>query len=130
MGHPQQAKYDMYLAEIESEIGKLATGSALSVAELTTGAQKKWDKIHDKNLSAEDIISLIEETSHAARMRIRSVEDELEATRKRMRDRVYTKTSIGEETEAPTIGTREEYEKLPSGATYINKHSGKRMRKP
>jgi len=131
MGHPLQAKYDMYLTEIESEIGKLATGSAASVAELSTGAQERWDKIHDKNLSAEDIISLINETSHAAKMRMRSVEDTLEATRKRMRDRRYKKTQVTEPGgKLPVVGSKEEYDKLDSGDFYINKKTGKKTRKP
>lgn len=119
-GHPLQAKYDLYLTEIEAEIGKLAQGSPQSIAELSTHAQEKWDKIHDKNLGAEDIISLIEETSHAAKMRIRSVEDQLETTRKKMRDRKYTKTPIDN---LPTVrskaeGGQADFDALESGDKY------------
>ena len=128
MGHPNQAKYDMYLTEIEAEIGKLAQGSPQSIAELSTHAQEKWDKIHDKNLSTADMLELLSETSHAARLRIRSVEDQLERTREKMRTRQYTKTPL--EGETPTISSKEEYDKLPSGSVYINKKTGKRMRKP
>jgi len=86
-GSPLQAKYDMYLAEIESEIGKLATGSTASIAELSATAQNKWEKIHDKNLSVKDMLSLLDETKAAARMRMKSVDDELEKTRRKMRSR-------------------------------------------
>jgi hypothetical protein len=87
VGSPQQAKYDMYLAEIESEIGKLATGSAGSVAELSIGAQEKWAKIHDRNLSIKDMQSLLKETRHAGQLRMKSVEDQLKETRQQMRNR-------------------------------------------
>ena len=86
-GSPLQAKYDMYLTEIESEIGKLATGSASSIAELSIGAQEKWAKIHDKNLSVKDMLSLLEETRDAAKMRHKSVETQLQLSRARMRNR-------------------------------------------
>jgi hypothetical protein len=84
-GNPLQAKYDMYLTEIESEIGKLATGSAASVAELSIGAQEKWARIHDKNLSIKDMLSLLEETKEAGRLRLESVEKQMTKTRKRLR---------------------------------------------
>ena len=84
-GSPLQAKYDMYLSEIESEIGKLATGATGSVAELSASAQEKWAKIHDKNLSVKDMLSLLEETKEAARMRRQSVQIQLDLTRERMR---------------------------------------------
>ena len=87
LGSPLQAKYDMYLTEIESEIGKLATGSAASIAELSTSAQEKWANIHDKNLSVKDMISLLEETSNAADMRLKSVEQSLGDARTRMANR-------------------------------------------
>jgi len=84
-GSPLQAKYDMYLSEIESEIGKLATGSTGSVAELSASAQEKWSKIHDKNLSVSDMLDLLSETKEAANFRQRSVQLELDKARSRMR---------------------------------------------
>ena len=55
-GSPLQAKVDMYVAEISSETGKLATGSTGSVAELSQSAREKWEKIHDPNLSMSDLL--------------------------------------------------------------------------
>lgn len=86
-GSPLQAKYDMYITEIENEIGKLATGSAASISELSVGAQEKWAKIHDKNLSVKDMVSLLEETSKAGKMRMKSVQDQLSETKTQMRGR-------------------------------------------
>ncbi len=82
-GSAQQAKYDMYLTEIENEIGKLATGSAASISELSVGAQQKWEKIHDKNLSIKDMISLLEETKNAGLMRMDSVKEQIAETKAR-----------------------------------------------
>jgi len=91
-GSADQAKYDMYLTEIESEIGKLATGSAGSVSELSVGAQQKWEKIHDKNLSIKDMLSLLQETREAGKLRMKSVQDQLGETRSQMRNRGGTTT--------------------------------------
>lgn len=86
-GSADQAKYDMYLTEIESEIGKLATGSSASVSELSVSAQEKWDKIHDKNLSIKDMLELLKETREAGKLRMKSVEDQLAETRAQQRNR-------------------------------------------
>ena len=99
-GSAEQAKYDMYLAEIESEIGKLATGSTGSVAELSIGAQERWSRIHDKNLSLSDMLSLLEETKNAGNMRLKSVKDQLEDTRKRMRETGQDKPQESKKTDA------------------------------
>lgn len=85
-GSANQAKYDMYLTEIENEIGKLSTGSAASISELSVGAQQKWEKIHDKNLSIKDMLSLLEETNKAGKMRLQSVESQLSETKKNHRE--------------------------------------------
>ena len=101
-GSPLQAKYDLYLAEIESEIGKLATGSAASIAELSATAQERWAKIHDKNLSVKDMLELLEETRNAAYMRQKSVVDQLEETRTKMRTR---KPSANKNSSSLKVGT-------------------------
>jgi hypothetical protein len=88
MGSANQAKYDMYLAEIESEIGKLSTGSTGSVAELSQGAQERWAKIHDKNLSLKDMLQLLKETKHAGELRMKSVKDQIEETRSERKSKV------------------------------------------
>lgn len=79
-GHADQAIYEMYLTEIESEIGKLATGSTGSVAELSATAQEKWAKIHDKNLPMKDMLKLLQETKHAGELRMESVEEARDMT--------------------------------------------------
>jgi len=101
IGSPEQAKYDMFLTEIESEIGKLATGSSASIAELSATAQEKWAKIHDKNLSINDMLELLEETKHAAKLRARSVSNQLSRTRKKMKTREYGGVPISEAPQAP-----------------------------
>ncbi|MCP3681591.1 MAG: hypothetical protein GY861_02780 [bacterium] len=92
-GSPEQAIYDMYITEIESEIGKIATGSTQSIAELSTTAQEKWAKIHDKNLSWNDMVQLLDESSHAAKMRVSSVKAQQEVARNRMARKTTTGTS-------------------------------------
>jgi hypothetical protein len=113
VGSPLQAKYDMYLTEIEGEIGKLATGSAASVAELSTTAQEKWDKIHDKNLSVKDMLSLLEETWEASKMRESSVRMQLELSRDRMRRKGILPTPAA--STAVNVMSDEELQKIIRG---------------
>jgi len=120
LGSPLQAKYDLYLTEIEAEIGKLATGATGSVAELSQGAQEKWAKIHDKNLSVKDMLQLLEETKHAANYRIESVRAQLNRTRTRMKTRAY-----GAGTKPTPIG---EIEALQPGDIFVGP-DGKKYRK-
>jgi len=75
-GSANEAVLDMYLTEISSEIGKLATGSAASVAELSTSAREKWEEIHDPNLPLSELYKLVMETQNAADLRMKSVRDE------------------------------------------------------
>lgn len=106
VGSPLQAKYDLYLTEIESEIGKLATGSTASIAELSATAQEKWDRIHDKSLSVKDMLQLLDETKSAARVRINSVESQLAATRERIRTRSFEEIVPPEQGLQPGGGER------------------------
>jgi hypothetical protein len=105
-GSPLQAKYDMYVTEIENEIGKLATGSAASVAELTQGAQEKWAKIHDKNLSIPDMVSLLKETASAGKLRMKSVSEQLKETKAQMRSRGQ---GVPEQGTTPNTNFRQKY---------------------
>lgn len=141
-GSALQAKYDMYLAEIESEIGKLATGSTGSIAELSATAQEKWSKIHDKNLSVKDMLSLLEETKQAANFRLESVQGQLDKTRRRIRrvDEIATESEEefslrkmrGEAEEPlgdhPVVTSQAEYDALTSGTLYME--DNQLMRKP
>lgn len=94
-GSAAESIVSMYLTEISNEIGKLSTGSAASVAELSEGAQKKWDKIHDPNLSAKDLLRLLEETRHAGNLRIKSVDNVIASTRKELKGKTPGPAPIG-----------------------------------
>lgn len=84
-GSAAESKVSMYLTEISNEIGKLSTGSSASVAELSEAAQKKWDKIHDPNLSIKDLISLLKETKHAGNLRLKSTDSVISDTKRRLK---------------------------------------------
>lgn len=108
-GSPLQAKVDMYLTEISSETGKLASGATGSVAELSQGAREKWEKIHDPNLSMKDLVDVLKETRHAGAMRMDSVNEQLAETRKK-------REAIG------TSGSSSPY---PKTVAYIKTNLGK-----
>jgi len=84
VGSGNERIVEAYLTEISNEIGKLSTGSQASIAELSVGAQEKWAKIHDPNLSFNELKKILEETRDMARMRIESADEELRATKDKM----------------------------------------------
>jgi hypothetical protein len=125
-GSPLQAKYDMYLSELAREITKLSNASTQSIAAMSVEEIKVWDNIHDKNLSVKDMMSLLRETRQAAEIRLKSVRDELNRTRTRLRTRDYGGTEA-----YPEISSQEAYDNLESGDKYTNpKYPGKTMVKP
>jgi hypothetical protein len=85
-GSPELSKYEVYLGEIQSEIGKLSSGSTASVSELSEGAREKWEGILDENLSIEDMLEVLEEVKEAGNIRMESVDRGLEVSRKRLRE--------------------------------------------
>jgi hypothetical protein len=83
-GSAAESKVSMYTTEISNEIGKLSTGSAASVQELSQSAQQKWDKIHDPNLSATQLIDLLNETKHAGKLRMDTAMEVIETIQGRI----------------------------------------------
>jgi hypothetical protein len=84
IGSGQERVLESYLMEISREIGKLSTGSQASVAELSVDAQEKWDKIHDPNLSMKELKKILEATRDQATIRVKSIDDEINVTKKRL----------------------------------------------
>lgn len=84
-GSPELSKYEVYLGEIQSEIGKLSSGSTASVSELSEGAREKWEGILDENLSIKDMLEVLKEVKEAGFIRMRSVDEGLAESRERLR---------------------------------------------
>ncbi len=85
-GSGQERVLESYLMEISREIGKLSTGSQASIAELSVEAQKKWDKIHDPNLSLKELKEILNATREQAGIRIKSMDDALKIQMERLRE--------------------------------------------
>ncbi len=85
-GSGQERVLESYLMEISREIGKLSTGSQASIAELSVEAQKKWDKIHDPNLSLKELKEVLNATKEQAGIRIKSMDDALKIQMERLRE--------------------------------------------
>lgn len=100
MGSGNEAILEAYMVEISNEIGKLSTGSAASIRELSVDAQERWAKIHDPNLSFNELIKILKETKHMGKLRLQGADEEIQATKGRMKK--PTKTN---ETEDP-LGIR------------------------
>jgi len=82
-GSGHERVLESYLMEVSREIGKLSTGSQASIAELSVDAQKKWDRIHDPNLSFRDLKEILAATRDQANIRLKSIEDAITDTKKR-----------------------------------------------
>jgi hypothetical protein len=86
VGSGHERVLQSYLMEISREIGKLSTGSQASIAELSVGAQEKWDGIHDPNLSMKDLNLVLDATREQAYLRRSSAVQEIETTKESMRN--------------------------------------------
>ncbi len=84
---------NMYVTEISTEMGKIASGSQASVRELSVQTREKWEKIHDFKLPVGEMIKVLEETSHAADIRVKGAKEAITDTRKRLMDEFGFKTS-------------------------------------
>lgn len=80
-GSGNEAILEAYMTEISNEIGKLSTGSSASIAELSVGAQERWSKIHDPNLSMNELLKILTETKDMGAMRIDSSREEIFSTK-------------------------------------------------
>ena len=86
VGSGKEKTLEAYMTEISNEIAKLSTGSQASIRELSTEAQERWAKIHDVNLSFNEMKTILEETRQMAEMRISSSNEELEFTKSRLKN--------------------------------------------
>jgi hypothetical protein len=83
-GSGKEAAIASYLMEVSREIGKLSTNSTDSIAELSVEAQKKWDKIHDPNLSISELMPVLDATNSQANMRMSTWNSQIGTIEKRM----------------------------------------------
>lgn len=129
VGSPELSKYEVYLGEIQSEIGKLSSGSTASVSELSEGAREKWEGILDENLSIKDMLEVLKEVKEAGKIRMESVDEGLRVSRERLRSvgRKSLSENFGKNKETE-VTTQEQFDELPSGAIFIE--DGKKYRKP
>lgn len=79
-GSGREKAFEAYLLEISNEIGKLSTGSQASIRELSVDAQERWAKIHDPNLSLNELKIILDETRNMAEMRLESFDEEISKT--------------------------------------------------
>lgn len=81
MGSGEEAAIASYLIEISNEIGKLSTGSAASIRELSESAQQQWAKIHDGTLPFKELEKVLKTTEEQADMRIFTSRQAMDYTR-------------------------------------------------
>lgn len=100
VGSGNEAILEAYMVEISNEIGKLSTGSAASIRELSVDAQERWAKVHDPNLSFNELLKVLKETKHMGKLRLQGADEEITATKGRM------KKGPKKEAEADPLGIR------------------------
>jgi hypothetical protein len=104
IGSGQEKVLQSYLMEISREIGKLSAGSSASIAELSVEAQKKWDSIHDPNLSLKQLKLILQATQEQANMRLDSSKEEIQITKGRMKGETPQKTKPVQENKQGQVG--------------------------
>jgi hypothetical protein len=87
IGSSEEQKVSMILLDLSNEAGKLSSGSQQSVRQLSDSAADHWNKIHDPNLSIEDLKKVIDETGALANMRLDSLKSQKEETQARIKGR-------------------------------------------
>ena len=99
-GSADQSKFDTYLADLSREAAKIASGSEASIGAMPVEEVKKWDSLHDPNLSAKDIIDVMGATLGTSHARFDEVVDGLNRDRERRRQ-IQDRKDRGESTPVP-----------------------------
>lgn len=99
-GSADQSKFDTYLADLSREAAKIASGSEASIGAMPVEEVKKWDSLHDPNLSAKDIIDVMGATLGTSHARFDEVAGGLNRDRERRRQ-VQDRKDRGESTPVP-----------------------------
>jgi hypothetical protein len=84
IGSGLESSLDLFMTEISNEAARLSAGSALSIRELSEGAQKKWSKIHDESLSLKEMQKILNETRKVGDYRINSTMNGIVKTQARL----------------------------------------------
>lgn len=111
-GDVNEAKLNMYVTEVSTEIAKIASGSQQSIREVSPAMAQRWNDIHDRNLSIKEISEIIKESQQSAHMRLNSLDEALQRSGSKLR-----KGGIG-----ARIGPQDKYfDTLPDPGKYPNK---------
>jgi hypothetical protein len=79
-GSGDEASAAAVLIELGNESGKLSTNSGSSIRELSESAQKQWAKIHDNQLSLNDLRKVLETTRGLGHDRLESTKAAMDYT--------------------------------------------------
>lgn len=101
-GSGEEASIKSYLIEISNEIGKLSTGSAASIRELSVDAQKQWKDIHDEKLSYAELMKVMNTTRDQANLRIISSKEAMDITRNAIEEIAGPTSQAPGSTQTPT----------------------------
>lgn len=105
LGSGEEAAAASYLLEISNEIGKLSTGSAASIRELSESAQEKWTKVHDGTLPFKDLQTVLKTTLEQADMRIVTAKIAMDYTRQAIEEISTKPVVVGAGVPPPGVHT-------------------------
>lgn len=109
----------MYLLDISNEVAKLSTGSQASVRELSTEAQERWSKIHDPNLSLNELKKILTETESIGNIKLNSLKDSIDKMQERIAtgDQAATSDNLGT-SKGTKASEPKAYDALPDPAQF------------
>jgi len=99
---------EAYMKEISTEILKLSSGSAASVALPPEANREQWEKIHDANLSMKELLIVLNETRDMANMRIESFRENIEFSMARLKNVRNGRVSVDMNPNVPGISGEDE----------------------
>jgi DNA primase catalytic subunit len=129
-GSGNERVFEAYMKEISAEIQKLSQGSTASIAQLPEQNRLEWEKIHDVNLSMNELKKVLAGTKEMANMRIGSVNDEIAYTLNKLGNvpEEISRLKANDNLNPKEITTQEEYDALNPGDTFLE--NGYRFIKP
>ena len=100
-GSPEKAIFETYLADLSREAAKIASASEASIAGMPVEEAKKFDALHDPNLSLADLLQVMQATTGTAHSRFDTVVDGLNRDRERRRQ-IQDRKDRGEDAPVPS----------------------------
>jgi hypothetical protein len=99
---------ELYNTEISTEMVKVAGAATQSIREPSVETRERWEGIHDLSLNGEEMMKVLNETTHAAHMRFDTIKNQ----RDTILDRIRTRDPVTTGGAPPPTNTPGDYRSL------------------